>query len=179
MQTIQLEVLNAEEEAAKNLAVLAANDVQEFERIVAANLRAGHPLPETGLHLFVSTRSVPRRSRAGITFGRDRLHLIVVANVADPGQVPSGAIPISVRQAHMILNDNELSLSSRSATDADAAALRTTVADRDAEIAALKAENARLAREARQGAEPDANGGPARLRAARAAGKDPEGFGGR
>ncbi len=175
MQTVQLEFLDAEEEAAKNAKVAAENAAKEFERIVAANLAAGHPVPEVGYHLFVSTRSVPRRSRSGITFGRDRLHLVVVQDPSKPGELPSGAIPISARQAHLIINDNELSLSSRSATDVEAASLRT-------ENAKLKAELAKLQRDARAAADPDPNGGPARLKAARAVGAtggkpDPEDFG--
>ncbi len=172
MQTVQLEILDAEEEAAKNAKVKSENEAKEFERIVAVNLAAGHAVPEVGYHLFVSTRSVPRRSRAGITFGRDRLHLVVVQDPAKPGELPSGAIAISARQAHLIINDNELSLSSRSATDVEAASLR-------AENAKLKAELAKAQRDARVAADPDPNGGPARLKAARAAGgkPDPEDFG--
>jgi len=167
MQTVQLEILDAEEEVAKNAKVKAENEAKEFERIVAANLAAGHPVPEVGYHLFVSTRSVPRRSRGGITFGRDRLHLVVVQDPGKPGELPPGAISISSRQAHLIINDNELSLSSRSATDVEAASLRT-------ENAKLKAELAKAQRDARAAAEPDPNGGPARLKAARAAGGKPE-----
>lgn len=172
MRTVQLEILDAEEEAAKNASVKAENELKEFERIVAANLAAGHPVPDVGYHLFVSTRSVPRRSRAGITFGRDRLHLVVVRDLGEPGDVPSGAIAISARQAHLIIHDNELSLSSRSATDVEAASLRS-------ENARLKEELAKAQRSARASADQDPNGGPARLKAARAAGgkAEPEDFG--
>lgn len=180
MQTIQVEVLNAEEEAAKHVLVLAANEEKERERIIAANLASGHPVPSEGFHMFVSTaRGIPRRSRAGVTFGPDRLQLVVVKDAKDPGQIPAGSIPITVTQAHAIIHDNGLNVNARAATEVEAAALRTILASRDGEIEKLKAENQRLTREARQAAVDDPNGGPARLRAAKAAVKsDPDGFGG-
>jgi len=181
VQTVELQVLSPEEQAAKNAAILAENEAKERDRIAAANLAAGHAKPEPGAHYWVTAaRGITRRSRAGVTFGQERLQLVVVESVSDPGDLPAGAIAINVNQANAILNDNGLNVHTRSATEAEAADLRTQLQARTAENAALKAEVERLKREARQQAPADPNGGPSRLAAARKVkAPDPDGFGGK
>ena len=181
MQHLQVEVLNSEEQAQRHEQVMAANEKRERERIAAKNRLNGHAKPEPGDRLWVTTmRGIPRRGRAGIRFTQDgRTELLVVPN--DPelrGEIPSGVTPVTVDGAEAILHDSDLNVSSRPATDAEAADLRSQLADRDARIAEQAKEIARLKAEARQAAVPDPSGSPARLRAARKV-TDPEGFGGK
>ncbi len=181
MQTVQLEVLSPEEQAAKFAALMVANDRRERDRVAAKNRAAGHAKPEPGDRLYVTTmRGIPRRGRAGIRFTQEaRTELFVVDNDPDRrAEVPSGAHAVTVDDAESILHDEALNVSARPATDAEAADLRTQLADRDSELATARLEIERLRREARQAATPDPQGGPARLRAARKI-ADPDGFGGK
>jgi Skp family chaperone for outer membrane proteins len=185
MQTIQLDVLNPEEAAEKHASTMAANDRRERERVAAKNRAAGHAKPEPGDRLYVTTmRGIKRRGRAGIRFVEEaRTELFVVDNDPDKrAAVPSGATPVTVDGAEAILHDDALNVSARPATDAEAADLRSQLADRDSELADAKKEIERLRAQARQAAPMDPQGGPARLRAAdRATRKvsDPDGFGGK
>lgn len=181
MQTVQLEVLSTEEQAQRHAQEMARNDHRERERVAAKNRLNGHAKPEPGDRLWVTTaRGIPRRGRAGIRFTQDaRTELVVVPNDPDlRGEVPPGVTPVTVDGAEAILHDSDLNVSSRPATDAEAADLRGQLADRDARIAEQAKEIARLKAEARKDAPPDPNGGPARLRAARKV-ADPDGFGGK
>lgn len=155
-------MLDADEQAAYHAGVLRDNELRERARTAAANRRAGHPEPHPGDRLYVlPARGLKQRCRAGILFVESgKRELLVVADDAtvEPGQV-------TVSGAEQIFADPALTVMSRSETAADAAALRTQVADRDAEIVALKARLALAERSARQAAKDDPNGGPARLRA--------------
>lgn len=185
MQHVQLEVLSAEELAGKHAAIMAENEARDRARIAAANRAAGHAKPEPGDRLWVTTmRGIARRGRAGVRFVQEaRTELLVVDN--DPnkrGEVPAGVHTVTVDGAEAILHDDALNVSARPATDAEAADLRTQLADRDAELADAKKEIERLRIAARQATPMDPAGGPAKLRAAdRATRKvtDPEGFGGK
>ena len=136
--------------------------------------------------MWVTTmRGIPRRGRGGVRFTQDgRTELFVVSN--DPeqrGEVPPTATPVTVDQAEAIIHDSlpggALNVSTRPATDAEAADLRSQLADRDSQIAEQQKEIERLKREARQTAPADPAGGPSRLRAARnVKPPDPDGFGG-
>lgn len=181
MQTVQVEVLTVEEQAAKHAAIMAENERRDRERTAAANRAAGHAKPEPGDRLFVTTmRGISRRGRAGIRFVQEaRTELLVVAD--DPalrGEVPSGVTPVTVDGAEAILHDDALNVSTRPATDAEAAHLRSELEGAHARNKELEAEIERLKREARQAAPADPSGGPARLRAARKV-TDPDGFGGK
>lgn len=181
MQTVQVEVLTVEEQAAKHAAIMAANERRELERVAARNRAAGHAKPEVGDRLYVTTmRGIARRGRAGIRFMQEaRTTLLVVDNDPDKrGEVPAGVHPVTVDGAEAILHDDALNVSTRPATDAEATDLRAQVADRESELTAARAEIERLRREARQAATPDPQGGPARLRAQRKV-TDPDGFGGK
>lgn len=180
MQTVQVEVLTTEEQAAKQAAIMAENERRELERVAKKNRAAGHARPEPGDRLYVTTmRGIARRGRAGIRFSQEaRTELLVVDNDPDKrGEIPSTAVTVTVDGAEAILHDDALNVSGRPATEAEAADLRSLLADRDSELAAARAELATLRREARQAAPPDPQGGPARLRAARKV--DPDGFGGK
>jgi hypothetical protein len=185
LQHVSLEVLSAEELAGKHVQIMAENDRRERERIAAANRAKGHAKPEPGDRLYVTTmRGIARRGRAGVRFVQEaRTELFVVDN--DPnkcGEVPANAHAVTVDGAEAILHDDALNVSARPATDAEAADLRSQLADRDSELAAARSEIERLKALARQAAPMDPQGGPARLRAAdRAARKasDPDGFGGK
>lgn len=192
MQHVQIEIMNAEEEAAKNEAVRLENEVKERDRIAMINRTSGHRRPEPGDKFYVTTaRGLPRRGRAGVLFEQHRRTEITVVDDIAPGpaghaavesEVRDGRIVVSVSGAERILADDSLTCFTRPATEVEAAGLRSQLADRDAELAKAKAEIARLQREARQAAVPDPNGGPARLAAARKAGKqnaDSDGFGGK
>lgn len=181
MQTVSVEVLTTEEQAAKHAAIMAANERRDLERVAAKNRASGHAKPEPGDRLYVTTmRGIARRGRAGIRFVQEaRTELLVVDNDPDRrGEVPAGTATVTVDGAEAILHDDALNVSTRPATDAEAADLRTELAARDSELAAAKAEIERLRREARQSAPPDPQGGPTRLRAARKV-TDPDGFGGK
>lgn len=181
MQTVQLEVLSAEELAGKHIAIMADNERRERERVAAKNRATGHAKPEPGDRLWVTTmRGISRRGRAGIRFTQEaRTELLVVDNDPDKrGDIPAGAVTVTVDGAEAILHDDALNVSTRPATDAEAADLRSQLADRDSQLATARAEIERLKREARQAAQPDPQGGPARLRAARKV-TDPDGFGGK
>lgn len=181
MQTVQVEVLTTEEQAAKHAAIMTANERRDRERTAAKNRAAGHAKPEPGDRLYVTTmRGIARRGRAGIRFMTEaRTELIVVDDDPDlRGEVPPGVVPVTVDGAEAVLADDALNVSTRPATDAEAADLRTQLADRDARLAEAQKEIDRLRREARQAAPTDPNGGPARLRAARKV-QDPDGFGGK
>lgn len=181
MQTVQVEVLTIEEQAARHAAIMTANERRELERVAGKNRAAGHARPEPGDRLYVTTmRGIARRGRAGIRFVQEaRTELVVVDNDPDKrGDVPAGALTVSVDGAEAILNDDALNVSARPATDVEAADLRSQLADRDSELAAVRAELAAARREARQSATPDPQGGPARLRAQRKV-ADPDGFGGK
>lgn len=180
-QTVQLEVLSTEEQAQRHAQVMAQNDQRTRERVAAKNRLNGHAKPEPGDRMWVTTaRGIPRRGRAGIRFVMEgRTELIVVHNDPDlRGEIPSGVTPVTVDGAEEILHDADLNVSSRPATDAEAADLRSQLADRDARIAEQAKEITRLKAEARQAATPDPSGGPARLRAARKV-PEPDGFGGK
>jgi hypothetical protein len=185
VQTVQLEVLNPEELAEKHAAAMRANEQRERARVAAANRLAGHAKPEPGDRMYVTTmRGIPRRGRAGIRFVQEaRTEILVVHNDLEKrGEVPAGTAIVTVDGAETLLADDALNVSTRPATDVEAAGLRSQLAERDAQIAAQTAEIERLKREARQSAPMDPQGGPARLRAADRAGRkaaDPEGFGGK
>lgn len=181
MQHVSLEVLSAEELAGKHVQIMAENERRERERVAAGNRAAGHKTPEPGDRLYVTTmRGISRRGRAGVRFVQEaRTELLVVDNDPDKrGEVPPGVQTVTVDGAEAILHDDALNVSTRPATDAEAADLRTQLADRDSRLAAAEKEIERLRREARQSATPDPQGGPARLRAARKV-TDPDGFGGK
>lgn len=183
MQTVQVEVLTSEEQAVRQAEIMAANERRDRERVAAKNRAAGHAKPEPGDRLYVTTmRGISRRGRAGIRFSQEaRTELLVVDNDIDKrGELPAGVVIVTVDGAEAILHDDALNVSTRPATEAEAADLRSTLADRDSELAAARAELATLRREARQAAPPDPQGGPARLRAQRKVpGGDPDGFGGK
>lgn len=181
MQTVQVEVLTAEEQVAKHAETLAANDRREIARVASRNRASGHAKPEPGDRLYVTTmRGIARRGRAGIRFSQEaRTELLVVDNDPDKrGEIPAGVVIVSVDGAEAILHDDALNVSGRPATEAEAADLRTQLEAKDNELTAMKAELAAARREARQGATPDPQGGPARLRAQRKV-TDPDGFGGK
>ncbi|HEX6022550.1 MAG TPA: hypothetical protein VFZ00_11185 [Solirubrobacter sp.] len=180
MQTVQLEILNAEEEAAKNAAVAAENEQKERERIAMINRVAGHRRPEPGDRFYVTTAGLARRGRAGVLFERGRRTDILVVDDLAPAEsgLRGDQIVVSVAGAERILADDALTVFTRPATEVEAAGLRSQLADREAELAKAKAEIERLRREARMSAPADPNGGPARLRAAKKV-TEPEGFGGK
>jgi hypothetical protein len=181
VQTVQVEVLEPEEQALKHARIMRENDARARERVAAENRKAGHAKPEPGDRLYVTTmRGISRRGRAGVRFAQEaRTELLVVDNDPDKrGDVPGGATTVTVDGAEAILADDALNVSTRPATDAEAADLRSQLADRESELAAARTEIERLKREARQAAPPDPQGGPSRLRAARKI-TDPEGFGGK
>jgi hypothetical protein len=181
MQPIQTNIMDPEEQAAFHATVLAENEVRERARVAARNRAAGHAKPCPGDRLYVMPAAgLRQRCRAGVLF-LDRVKAEVV--VLEDGVTPEpGTVGVPVHGAELILADDSLNVITKSETSAEAAALRTQVADRDAELAKLKAENARLLREARQRAPEDPSGGPGRLRAQREArSKLPseDGFGGK
>ena len=185
MQHVSLEVLSAEELANKHVQIMAENDKRDRDRVAAANRAAGHKAPEPGDRLYVTTmRGIARRGRAGVRFVQEaRTELFVVDN--DPekrGEVPEGVQTVTVDGAEAILHDDALNVSARPATDAEASDLRSQLADRESRLAAAEKEIERLKAQARQAAQMDPQGGPARLRAADRAGRkasDPDGFGGK
>ncbi|HEY6117546.1 MAG TPA: hypothetical protein VI172_16450, partial [Candidatus Dormibacteraeota bacterium] len=142
MQTVQVEVLEPEEQQIRHAKIMRENEARDRARVAAANRAAGHAKPEPGDRLYVTTmRGISRRGRAGIRFMQEaKSSLMVVADLANPGEVPSGFTPVSVDGAEAILADDALNVSTRPSTDAEAADLRTQLADRDAEVERLKAE---------------------------------------
>jgi hypothetical protein len=173
--------MTVEEQVSRHAEIMAKNERRALERVAAKNRAAGHAKPEPGDRLYVTTmRGIARRGRAGIRFVQEaRTELLVVDNDPDKrGDVPAGAITVTVDGAEAILHDDALNVSARPATDVEAADLRSQLADRDSELSAARAELAALKREARQSAPPDPQGGPARLRAQRKI-ADPDGFGGK
>lgn len=178
MQKIQVQVLDEAEQAAENERVRLENEQKEAARVALENRIGGLRKPEPGDRIWVSSRrGLPRRGRAGVLFVEDqRTELFVTGG--DHQTPPTGAIPVSVDRAEKILNDKDLNVTTQPSTDAEAAALRTQLAERDSELAKANTEIERLRREARQAAPSDPNGGPARLRAQRKV-SDPDGFGGK
>lgn len=179
--TMQLHVMTPEEQAAQHAAVMAENETRERVRVARLNREKGYAEPKPGDRLYVSSgRGIKVRSRAGVSFNElERTEVYVYAEGDDP---PPGVKAVTVHGAELILADAALNVTGRSATDAEAADLRRQLADRDSENARLKAENARLLREARMGAKDAGDGSPQRLMAARrvkAGMGDPEGFGGK
>lgn len=158
-------VIDQDEAAALHAKVLSENDVKERARVAAANRAAGKRKPKPGDHLFVeAVRGLPskRRARAGIVFFEgQRRDLLVVGEEDTVGQDH-----VRVHQAEIILADPDLVVGAQSATESEASALRADLAKKEAEIAQLRAENARHVRDARLAAKDDGQGGPARLRAA-------------
>lgn len=177
MNTMQVAMPTAEETERLHAAVLENNLRVERTKIAADNRAKGHPEPQPGDRLYVSPgRGLKQRVRAGILFTEASP---VEVTVVDEFSALGGN-SVTVSGAELILADLSLNVRGRNATSAEAADLRIQVADRDREIDRLKIENARILREARMGAKDDPNGGPARLRAAKAAHKgDPDGFGGK
>lgn len=177
---MQLHVMDPEEQAARHAEVMAANEAKDRARVARENRAKGFAEPKPGDRLYVSSgRGIKVRSRAGISFNEiERTEVHVIAEGEDP---PVGVKSVTPAGAELILADPSLNVMGRSATDAEAADLRKTLADRDSELVKLKAENARLLREARMGARESDTGSPNRLIAARkerARQGDPE-FGGK
>lgn len=179
--TMQISVPTTEEVEALHASVLEANERKERARVAAANRAAGLPLPQPGDRLFVTAgRGLKRRSRAGCVFNdQTPTEVAVIGELDEPA---AGCASVTISGAEMIMNDPALNVRGRNSTDAEVLGLRREVSDRDAEIAKLRADNARILREARMSAPDTGDMGPSRLRAARRAGKDlpdPEGFGGK
>lgn len=179
--SLQMHVMTPEEQAVHHAAVLADNEAKERARVARENRAKGFSEPKPGDRLYVSSgRGIRMRSRAGISFNEmERTEVHVYAEGDDP---PAGVKSVTTHGAELILADLSLNVMGRNATDAEAADLRRQLADRDSENARLKAENARLLREARMGAKDAGDGSPQRLlaqRKAKAGLADPEGFGGK
>lgn len=178
---MQIAVPTSEEVEAMHAEVREGNARKERARVAAANRAAGFPVPQPGDRLFVTSgRGLKLRARAGIAFNDlTPVEVLVIGELDDP---PAGVRCVTVSGAEAILNDSALNVRGRNSTDAEVHGLRRELADRDAEIERLRAENARVLREARMGAKDAGDGSPARLTAARKASKnltDPEGFGGK
>ena len=185
MNKIELEIPTQEELAAKFAAERAANDEAERLRIASENRIALRQQPQPGDRFFVTTAVRPGRSRAGCMFSPDRRTEVRVAELGDTlGPVKDGDkvthYVVDVNGAEMILADSALSLSIVSADQVDVADLRRQLLLKDQENERLKAENARILREARQAAPDRGDGSPSRLPAARRAKADHPGeFGGK
>jgi hypothetical protein len=187
MSLMQLQVMDPEEQAAHHEAVLAANKVKARLKLAASNRAAGHAEPKPGDQLIVSSvRGIKLRSRAGITFAEGRRTTVHIANSLD-GEIEGHAYDddgkpientVTPHGAEMILADDGLTTGARSATEADAAELRSELAAAQTALEKLRAENARLQREARMSAQPSPTGAPTRLAAARKAGSEEADFGG-
>jgi len=160
--------MDPEKEAAHHAAVLAENEVKERARVARENRAKGYTEPKPGDRLYVSSgRGIRQRTRAGILFtDLERTEVHVYDELEER---PQGVRSVTVHGAELILADPSLNVMGRSATDAEAADLRRQVADRDSEIVRLKAENARILREARMSAKDVGDGSPSRLLAARKA----------
>ncbi len=178
MNAIPMQVMDPEEHAALTAQVLADNEAKDRARVAAQNRLAGHRRPEPGDRLFVEpARGLKQRARGGVLFLEGKKTELLVVGEDDT----VGANQVRAHQAEQILADRSLNVGGRSASEADAADLRARVETQEAELAKLRAENARYVREARANAKDDGAGGPARLRAAaKARGErpDPDGFGG-
>lgn len=183
--SIQMEIMTADEHAAKLAQVAAENEAAEKVRLATDNRIAMRPKPEPGDRFYVTTLVRPGRSRAGCMFLPDRrTEVRVVAAGEKLGPVLEGdkivAYTTDANGAEMILADSALSMNISSAAEVDSSELRRQLAVKEQEIERMRADHARMLREARQAAPASADGRPERLLAARKAGKgaDPE-FGGR
>lgn len=182
-QLMQVEIMDPEEQQKLLASKQAENEAKERARVAAANRAAGHAEPKPGDRLYVTTmRGIPQRSRAGCLFKETaRTEVAVVADgetlgavVDDKGQ-PTGAYTVSPAGAELILADTGLNVNALGHEAFDAAELRKVVAQKDAELDALRKE----LRAARQGAKDAGDGSPQRLIAQRKAkGSSDPGFGG-
>lgn len=183
MQSVQLQMMDPEELAAHNAAVLVENERKARARLAADNRRKGHAKPQAGDRMFVvlADRTIKRRSRASVLFTPDRRTCCVVADVPEEMKIEPGSgidAYITPDQAEQILGDNALVVHAMPIAEADSMADRQTIAKLQAELAASRAESARL-RSARQAAEDPGDGSPGRLKAAaKARGAAPDDFGG-
>lgn len=178
---LQMQMPTTEELEAHHASVLEDNARKDRARTAAANRARGYPEPQPGDRLYVTSgRGIKQRARAGILFNEMEPTEVLVIGELDPH--PSGVPSAPVSGAELILADPALNVRGRSASDAEAADLRRQLTDRDSELATLRAENARILREARMSAPASNDGSPQRLAAARKAGRglpDPDGFGGK
>lgn len=190
-QMMQVEMMDPEEAQRLLEAKQAENEAKERTRLATQNRLAGHAKPEPGDRLYVTTaRGIPQRSRAGCLFKETARTEIQVAGegdtvgpvLDDKGQ-PTGGYIVAVHGAEMIIADTGLNVTALGHEAFDAAEMRKTIAAKDAEIERLRSDNARILREARQGAKDPGDGSPSRLAAARKAKAgltDPDGgFGGK
>jgi hypothetical protein len=163
---IPMQVMSQEEMDRLHADVIDANQRKERARVAAENRAKGYPEPQSGDRLYVTSgRGIKFRARAGISFNEQNpTEVAVVGELDDP---PAGVRFVTVSGAEQILNDSALNVRGRNATDVEQQALRDQLADRDREIAQLRAEHARVLREARMGAKDTGDGAPARLNAAR------------
>lgn len=183
MQSLQLSVMDPEELAAHNAAILATNEIKAKVRLADGNRRKGHAEPKVGDRMYVvlADRSIKRRSRASVLFTPDRRTCVVVAD--DPVRMvaPEGSgidAYVTPDQAEQILGDGALVVHAMAASEVDARADRQKVAQLEAELRVERAELARL-RSARQAADDPGDGSPGRLKAAaKARGAAPDDFGG-
>lgn len=176
---LPIQILSPEEMARAHAEVIDLNERKERARVAAENRARGFPEPQPGDRLYVTSgRGIRQRARAGILFVEAEPTEVVVVGELD--ERPTGVKSVTVSGAELILNDPALNVRARNAADADLVALRRQVADRDAELATLKAEHARVLREARMSAKDPGDGSPARLRAAQKARAGlPDEFGGK
>lgn len=161
MNTVQLQVMDPEEAAARQAQILADNEARERRRLAAANRAAGHAKPDPGVVLYVeSARGVRGRARHRFQAGvRAPITVVGPDDELKPGCVRE-------HEAELILADMGLLVGARNATEVEAGQLRAVIAQQEAELEKLRSDNARYVREARRGAKDDGQGGPARLRAA-------------
>lgn len=180
MSRLIVDVLDPEEQAAKNASVVVENAARERVRLAAKNRAAGHPEPTPGDRFYVQLQiGLSQRSRAGVVFVANKR---TVVEIVEDGGAPEKRDPnvdayVTPARAEEILADTALTVGARSGGEVDAAKLRAEVDRLETENKELR-EAARV-RDARMGAEDAGDGKPARLRAARAArGSDDSGFGG-
>ena len=176
---LPIKILTPEEMAAAHAEVIDLNERKERARVAGENRARGFPEPQPGDRLYVTSgRGLRQRTRAGIAFNDLAPTEVVVVGELDDRPPNS----VTVSGAELILNDTALNVRGRNATDVEVSDLRRQVADRDAELATLRAENARILREARMASKDPGDGSPARLQAARKARAglpDEGGFGGK
>ena len=187
-QLMQVEIMDPEEAQRLLESKRAENEAKERARLAAANRLAGHPEPKPGDRMYVSpARGLKMRSRARCHFTDAARSTVVVVADTDPtgpildGDKPTGNYTVHADGAELILADDALTVTYKDADAFDAAESRRQIASRDQEIERLKAENARILREARMGAKDSGDGAPSRLaaqRKAKAGLPDPE-FGGK